>query len=359
MTLARFVGVLSEDAMLWIAGGAAVDDLEELIKRRAAVYEAALAGRGTHRMLESFEGWLAEVVVASAAIAPPEWLPMSGVVAEKVTLEVGARGLRSLFSSKPSEKDVQRVKRLGSLTVRMLRAVLAADGPLDAEEHSAVTLLVRSLGLPDADAQAMLIEEPQPPNTIDVFGEMEPAVSKALIAGAWLAAAQDGLDVSEERIVRMFADKLGVTQNDAESLRTAALSRVDARKLAGAAAIDAVRFTMIDRTPGYGHALAVHAGHFFLPRLHRDEGMARANGAPVELAKKFRDLATPDKERALGVAWLAGYWDDPSTARRALLRARHERVATDLGFDATKLRDRIDTWMMAALAPAAFPLGGA
>ena len=50
---------------------------------------------------------------------------MSEVLAEKVTLEVGARGLRSLFSSKPSDKDVQRVKRLGSLA---LPWVLATPG---------------------------------------------------------------------------------------------------------------------------------------------------------------------------------------------------------------------------------------
>ena len=60
---------------------------------------------------------------------------MMDVVREKVTLEIGARGLRSLFSSKPSDKDVARVKRYGSLAVRVLRAVLAADGPLDAEER--------------------------------------------------------------------------------------------------------------------------------------------------------------------------------------------------------------------------------
>ena len=53
------------------------------------------------------------------------------VVREKVTLEIGARGLRSLFSSKPSDKEVARVKRYGSLAVRVLRAVLAADGELD------------------------------------------------------------------------------------------------------------------------------------------------------------------------------------------------------------------------------------
>lgn len=358
--LARFVGVLCEDAMLWLASGAGADDLEEMAKRRGAGYEALLAGRGTHRMLESFDGWLADVVLAAAAVSPPEWLPMSGVIGEKVTLEVGARGLRSLFSSKPSEKDTQRVKRLGSLTVRILRAVFAADGALDAEEQSGVALVIKSFGLPEADAQAMLAEEPQAAETIDVFGEMDPTVAKALIRGAWLAAAQDGLVTAEEKIVRLIADKLGVAHEECESMGNAATARIEARKLAGQAAVDAVRFMLLDRTPGYGHSLALHAGHFFLPRTYRDEGLAGAtSNAPVQLTKRHRDVSNEDKERVLGVAWAAAEWDDPSVARRAILRARHDRVAQDLGVDGAKVRDRLDAWLTATLAPAAFPMGGA
>ena len=43
-----------------------------------------------------------------------------------VSLAAGARGVRALFTSKPSEKEVQRTKRVGSLAVRALTAVLCA-----------------------------------------------------------------------------------------------------------------------------------------------------------------------------------------------------------------------------------------
>ena len=110
------------------------------------------------------------------------------VDAEKVTLEAGARGLRSFFSSKPSEKDVLRVKRLGTLATRVLRAVFAADGPLDQEEQRTIAGLIASLGLPDEDAQPLFGEAPVAVEQLDVYGDVEPGFAKALLRGAWLAA---------------------------------------------------------------------------------------------------------------------------------------------------------------------------
>ena len=59
----------------------------------------------------------------------------------------------------------------------------------------------------------------------------------------------------------------------------------------------------------------------------------------------------------LGIAWAAALYEDPSVARRALLRARHERLAQDLGEDSVKARHSIDEWINDVLAPAAFPMG--
>ncbi len=109
-------------------------------------------------MTGEFDNWVVELTRAAAPIFPPSWMPMAEVIREKVTLEAGARGIRSLFSSKPSDKDVQRVKRLGTLAVRVLRAVFIADGALDPEEQRTVAGLVASLGLADADAQALFAE---------------------------------------------------------------------------------------------------------------------------------------------------------------------------------------------------------
>jgi len=58
-----------------------------------------------------------------------------------LSLEHGARGVRSLFTSKPSDKDVARVRSRGGVAVRVVTSVLVAAGPLNAES----TLLVRRL----------------------------------------------------------------------------------------------------------------------------------------------------------------------------------------------------------------------
>src|SRR5262249_23660990 len=140
--LGRLIGALAEDAMFGLATGGGVNVLEGLGRRRGEAYQAILAGHRLNTMSGELDHWLVQVTRAVAPIFPPVWMPMSDVLREKVTLEVGARGLRSLFSSKPSEKDTLRVKRLGTLATRVLRAVLFADGPLDTEELRTVASLV-------------------------------------------------------------------------------------------------------------------------------------------------------------------------------------------------------------------------
>jgi hypothetical protein len=122
--LDRLVGVLAEDAIYVLASGThdVKEALEGLLQRRGYAYTAAVQGQPCSRMTTQFEAWIVEMARAMAAVAPPVWVPMMDVVREKVTLEAGARGLRSLFSSKPSDKEVARVKRYGTLAVRTLRA---------------------------------------------------------------------------------------------------------------------------------------------------------------------------------------------------------------------------------------------
>jgi hypothetical protein len=124
--LSRLVSALAEDAIFVLAGSGegGLSLLPALARRRGESYAAIARGERVPAMVDAFDAWIIELARAMAPLSPPVWMPMSDVVAEKVTLEIGARGLRSLFSNKPSEKDVQRVKRLGTLAVRVLRTVL-------------------------------------------------------------------------------------------------------------------------------------------------------------------------------------------------------------------------------------------
>jgi hypothetical protein len=350
--LGRLAGALGEDAVFVLASGARdlADALGGVLERRGPAYTAAVQGRPLVRMTSHFDAWVVEMTRVMAPIHPPDAMPMMEVVREKITLEIGARGLRSLFSSKPSERDVARVKRYGALAVRVLRSVLAADGPLDEEERMTIAATIAALGLPDPEANALHSEAPHPPETLEVYGETEPAVVHAIVRGAWLAAARDGLDPREERVVGEVARKLGVPDQDSEGARRDAIARVDARRRVGAAAVDAVRYLLSDRVPGAGVQLAALTGALAIPRRFRDEALAPVGqGAPVALAKRHAGLEADERVAVLGLAWAAGLAGDPGLSRRALLRARWERLAADLEEDDPRAREDVERWMGDAL----------
>ncbi len=351
--LGRLAGILGEDAIFVLGSGVrdAKDALDGALQRRGPAYAAALQGQPHARMTAGFDAWYVEMVRALAPVSPPTSVPMMGVVRERVTLELGARGLRSLFSSKPSDKDVTRVKRYGALAVRTLRAVLAADGSLDAEEYRTVSAVVGALGLPDADASALRFESVIAAEALDVYGEMDHAIARAIVRGAWLAAAADEIDPREESVIRVVGHKMGVTPDDIEEARRGAVDFIDWRRKAGAAAVDGVRYVLSDRVPGLGVQLAALAGTIMLPRRWRDEALAPVGqGTPVTLAKRHAGLEADDRRAVLGVAWAAAMAEDPSVGRRAVLCARWERLAEDLGEDDPQPREIVERWLTEALA---------
>jgi hypothetical protein len=350
--LGRLGGIMAEDAIFVLASGVrdAKDALDGVLQRRGPAYAAALQGQPHARMTTEFDAWYIEMVHALAPVSPPAWVPMMGVVREKVTLEIGARGLRSLFSSKPSDRDVARVKRYGSLAVRTLRAVLGADGSLDPEEYRSIAAVIAALGLPEADARALRWEAPIAPESFDDPGEVDHAVARAIVRGAWLAAAGDAIDPREEHAIRVVGAKMGVTPDDIEEARRSAVEFIDWRRRAGVAAVDGVRYVLSDRVPGLGVQLAALTATIMLPRRWREEALAPvAQGAPVALAKRHVGLEADDRRAVLGVAWAASLVDDPSVGRRALLRARWERFAEDLGEDDPLPREIVERWLTESL----------
>ena len=239
--------------------------------------------------------------------------------------------------------------------MRLLRAVFSADGMVDPEEARTIAAFVGSLGLSETDAAPMFTEAPVAIEHMDVYGEIEPALTRAPSRGAWLAAAWDAIDPREEAVVREFAKKLSVPDDEVEAMRQEAIKGVDARRIAGLATVDAVRFMLSDRMPGAGVQLAAKAGTLMLPRRFREEALAQVgHGQAVVLAKRYTTASSDERQCILGIAWAAGMWDDPATGRRALLRARHDRLAADLGDDGARVRAQMDEWMAQTLAPVAF-----
>ncbi len=351
--LSNLVQTLAEDALFALSAGGGEIALDGLAKRRAEAYAARMKGGALFTMKDQMDAWLVDMTKAIAPVWAPHMLPMGDVIREKVTLELGARGLRSLFSSKPSDKDVIRVKRLGTLCVRIVRAIFAADAPLDPEENLNIAAFLSALGLDPADAAPLLVEAPYAADQLEVYGDVEPNIAKAIVRGAWLAAAWDTIDPREELVVRTVALKLALPLPDIEELRKEALLRVEARKDAGLATVDAVRFILSDTPSELPSRVAV----LMLPKCHREEGERWiAADAKVTLAKKFTSLASEEKEAALGMAWAAALHSDPSVARRALVRARHDRIAKDLGRDGAPARELVERWMNEQLLSLAAPL---
>jgi hypothetical protein len=358
--LSRLVSHALGDAMFGFASGASLDHMTELAKRRGESYVAALTAKPIATITTAFDAWLVELTRAITAQHAPDFLPMSDILREGITLDASPKGLRGLFSSKPNEKDVLRVKRYGSLATRILRAVLAADGTLDQEERRTIAAFIAALALPETDASPLYAEEAIDVSKIEIFGEMEPAIAKALMRGAWLAAAWDQIDPREEDIIRTVGQRLSVAGPEIEAFRNEAVERVESRRASGLAAIDAVRFILADRIPGYGTDVAVQIAHLLLPRRYRDEAISNAAhwgttpATAAQLGGRHKSLKADEKELVLQLAWCAALFEDPQLSRKALLRGRHDRIAQDLGIDGAKVRPGIEEWLSAVLAPAAF-----
>ncbi len=184
-----------------------------------------------------------------------------------------------------------------------------------------------------------------------MYGEVDPAIARAIVRGAWLAAASDGIDPREERVIHVVGHKMAVSREDIEEARRDSLEFVDWRRKAGIAAIDGVRYVLSDRVPGLGVQLAALAGTVMLPRRWRSEGLDPVGqGAPVTLAKRHVGLESADRRAVLGVAWAAALAEDPSVGRHAVLRVRWERLAEDLGEDDPQPRELVERWLSEALA---------
>src|SRR5262249_54380024 len=127
---------------------------------------------GAAEGIASWDAWLVALAAAIAPISPPGWLPMADVV-EALSLEHGARGVRSFFTTKPSEREVARVRTLGSLAVRVLGAVLAAPGAFPADARLLRRALIASLGFPAEDERMLDQEAPVPAEALEIHGGHE------------------------------------------------------------------------------------------------------------------------------------------------------------------------------------------
>lgn len=299
-----------------------------LWRRRATTYAGAVRGAAGIGM-DAWDPWLLTMCAAIAPIAPPRWMPMADAIGE-LSLEHGARGMRSLFTSKPSDKEVARVRRMGALIVRVLGAVLAADGAFHQDALLLRATLVASLGLPEEDQKLLNAEAPMPAEALDIYGDFDAKLARSIVRGAFYGAMCDGLDPREEQAIGTCAKKFCLSLDDLNAARNDARKEVDGVKAFGEAACDAIRFVIAD-DGAEAERLAVAAARLVLPSVHRREIVTSINvGGQVVLGRKH-EVEKKQRDAALALAWLSALRGDPSVARRAELAFRHDQVALDLG----------------------------
>lgn len=353
--LSEALSAIAEDAVFGLCAirRPDFDVLRALASRRAPVYEKAALGEGKVG-IHSFPAWVLELCAAIAPIHPPSWMPMAEVIEKGLSLSGGARGVRSLFTSKPSEKEIERVSRQGAFMLRALTAVLGSDGPLSDDERLVRDALLASMALPEQQERLLRAEGPMPIEALEIPEDLDAKLIRGLVRGAWIASARDGLDPHEETATLALARRLRCLSADVESLRSEALASLERDHAVGLAAVDALRFLLAE-SPAESKPLIEAALRLLLPPMHLQEPLAAlSQDAKVTLARRHR-LDREGKAHVLALTWIAALRDDPALTRRIELVALHETIAEDLdaGGAGSAVREDVDAFVEAELLGAA------
>ncbi len=337
---------LCDDALFAVAATNRfeLDHLRALTARRASALRASALGTPAAG-LESWDAWQLTLCTAIAPVAPPRWLPLSDVIGS-LSLEHGARGVRSLFTSKPSDKEVARVRSLGAFAVRALGAVLSSAGAFNARARLLRSSLIASLGLPEEDQKTLNGEEPTAAEALDVPAAIDAKLGRAIVRGAFFAGMGDGMDPREETCVAEIARKVGVNAEDLQTARKEAKEMIDSSKDFGDACVDAIRYVLVGDEAD-SKLLSIAAARLTLPPKQRHDALTAIDvGGAVTLGKKHV-LDRKQREAALAISWIAAARSNPSYGVRAELALRHNRVAADLGgeADGPEVRSVLDRYL--------------
>ncbi len=355
--LQTYTRLLCDDALFVVASAQRFDPalLAEVARRRVSSHEPLM--RAESPELPSWQDHAVAMCATLAPLAPPPWLPMSELI-ESITLEAGARGVRSLFTSKPSERQVQRTRLLAATALRYLTATMAADAPLDDEERLLRRCLASGFGLPAQDVTALLDEEAAALEPVDPGAGLDNKLARSMAYGLWLAGMRDGLDPKEESTITQACVNLGLGPDATEAARKDARTRLDARGALAVASVDAIRYVLAD-DPENASKAASAAARLGLAPVHRTETTAAIDqGAPVVLARRH-SLDSAGRQACLAMAWLAALATDPPVSRLGELALRHDRVASDIDAkgDGAGVRAQVFGLVQEHLSAAAQSLG--
>jgi hypothetical protein len=352
VSLAEGLRTLCDDALFAIAttGRAEPDELGALARRREAFTTSAARGHTVPRPVDG-EPWILGLCYAASTVALPLLMPLREAIEDGLSLEGAPRGLRSLFSSKPSEKDLARAREAATLASRTLAGVLSADGQLLPESSLVVAMMLAAMGLPSDDIQRLRAEAPVDPEQLPITGDTERKLARSLVRGAFVAAMGDGMSPAEEKAVASVARKAGMTTDDTSALRAEADAVVTWSREYGEALVDGVRYVLQGASSDptrERQTLGALVATLALPVGFRRGALEAARaGEEVVLGRKHRELGRKERRAVLAAAWLVCMRTDPRTSERAALATRHDAVALDLADldEANEARALVDAFL--------------
>lgn len=326
--------------------------LTDVARRRAARYAAP-------ETVPEGEAYWTDLAAALAPVLPSELMPLWGLIDAGVTLEGGAKGLRSLFSATPSEKERRRVQRTASLASKVMALAGGADGTLTDDEKRLGDMAMSSFGLTPEELAVARGEAPTSAAKLEVYGELDTRVRRELVRGAWQVAMQDTLTQAEEDEVLTLAAKLEVSA-DLGAIRrevTDALART--ARVAGLA----VELTRAASTALPAERLGAVMEHLIRAAAPPSAAAAlRARLASPEPpdTKKFSALVSAQRAQAIALAWASLRALDLPASTEALVRASLRAAAAELdaASEAGAAMEHVDRYLVdrvaeAALRPAA------
>ena len=327
--LRNYLSAVASDGLFVLCSTQRADSsaLADVASRRSTLYSNLVQG-GTPDSVGWPADWFVSMCVAMAPVAQPLWIPMHECI-DAFSLESGARGVRSLFAKKPSEKQVDRARTVGAFVVRSMASVLGATSTWSDDSELMRRCLVVSFGLPEQDAALLCQEAPMVPGTVELPSDVDVKTARMIARGIWRAAFRDGLDPCRDDRAVELCQRMGLTADDTESLRKVARDEVELNKAFGPAAVDAVRVVLSDDEAGV-HLSRVVA-HLALLPVHRSETLSSIDHGGVVVLARRHTLDRKQVEACLALSWLAALWTNPDQTRLAEFIVRHDRVAGDLG----------------------------
>ena len=327
--LSRALRVVAEDVVFaTLAAEKADPDLwTELATRRAETYKFVVGGGAVAAPSDrdSFTITLSRAMAPSLA---PRFLPMHEL-ADGFGLAAGARGLKSLFSSKPSDKDRARVRALAVTAAHVSASAMAANGELSSEERLFLRASAACFGLSTEDEAGVAAVEAAAPDKVALPTEVDAKAARAMVKGAWLAAVQDGLDIPDEGVVAILANRLGVSMQESGALGADVKTAGTARQAMARSAVEAMVIVSRDAL-ALVSPFAELVTYLAVAAPFRAGVLAPlATGAMGVVSAKSSDKHA--RTAALSMAWAAVLHDDPTITRRSVLAARHDQVAKALG----------------------------